>query len=912
MLRPKVKEELERMERLGVIERIHEPTDWVNSMVTVIKKNGQLQICIDHRDLNKAIKREYYPMKTVEEIAAQMPGAKFFSVLDASSGFWQVKLDEESSKLCTFNTPFGRYMFKRLPFGICSAQDIFQSVMSEIFEDIEGVQVLVDDILVWGTTNEEHDTRLEKVLQRTRLRNLKLNKDKSQIRMKEITYAGHIFSEHGIKPDPKKVQAITNMKEPTNKEEIQRFLGMTTYLSKFIPNYSEISGPLRVLLEKNTEWHWDIQQKRALRQLKHTITNPPLLKYFDPAKPTKISVDASSKGMGAVLLQDDHPIAYSSKSLTSSQQNYAQIEKEMLAIVFGCHKFHDYIYGLTHILVETDHKPLESILKKPLHSAPARLQRMILSIQKYPLHVTYKPGKELLIADTLSRSPLPDLANELEFTNYNINILHTLPITENKLTELKQNTLTDRTLTDLVHTVKNGWPELKQNAPIGAHPFWNYRDEITYHHGILFKGNKVIIPTSMRTAMLKLIHASHLGADRCKRRARDIIFWPGMNAQIEDFINNCSTCSTHKRNNTKEPLLPHSTPDRPWEKVGIDLCEFRGHSYLVMVDYYSNFIEADKITQTTSDQVIELCKSHFARHGIPNVVVSDNGPQFSSFKFHQFSTQYQFQHRTSSPHYPQSNGKVERAVQVIKNLLRKSQTDKQDFHLALLEFHNTPTNDILGSPAQRLMGRRTRTLLPTTHKLLVPKVITPSKVQLELSRQQANQKYYYDKHSHPLTPLKLGDQVNFQKGHRWLPATITANTDSPRSYVITTPNGQIYRRNRRHLRSRPVNYDHLNSDEQESSDSEEERQEREHEQTEEERQEREHEQTEEERQERENEQTEEPEQEHEQTGMGNTNQDDEPSQITEPIGPRRSQRKIARPYTYANPYSLRFPPKGKM
>jgi hypothetical protein len=150
MLRPKVKEELERMERLGVIERIHEPTDWVNSMVTVIKKNGQLQICIDHRDLNKAIKREYYPMKTVEEIAAQMPGAKFFSVLDASSGFWQVKLDEESSKLCTFNTPFGRYMFKRLPFGICSAQDIFQSVMSEIFEDIEGVQVLVDDILVWG------------------------------------------------------------------------------------------------------------------------------------------------------------------------------------------------------------------------------------------------------------------------------------------------------------------------------------------------------------------------------------------------------------------------------------------------------------------------------------------------------------------------------------------------------------------------------------------------------------------------------------------------------------------------------------------------------------------------------------------------------------------------------------------
>ena len=424
-IRSKVKKELERMERLDVIERVYEPTDWVNSMVTVIKKNGQLRICIDPCDLNRAIKREYYPMR---EIVARMPNAKYFSVLDAGSGFWQVKLDRESCKLCTFNTPFGRYMFKRLPFGICSAQDIFQTIMSEIFEDIEGVEVVVDDILVWGASEEEHDTRLEKVLQHAQSRNLKLNKDKSQIKRKEISYIGHTLSEQGIKPDPKKVQAIRDMRSPTNKEELQRFLGMATYLSKFIPNYSEISAPLRVLLEKNTEWHWDTQQMQALNQLKDMATNYPTLKYFDPLKPTKISVDASSKG--AVLLQDDHPIAYASKSLTPAQQNYAQIEKEMLAIVFGCHKFHDYIYGLPHVSVETDHKPLESILRKPIHAAPAHLQRMIMSVQRYAIQVSYKPGKELLVADTLSRSPLPDLADELEYQEYDINILHTLPITE--------------------------------------------------------------------------------------------------------------------------------------------------------------------------------------------------------------------------------------------------------------------------------------------------------------------------------------------------------------------------------------------------------------------------------------------------------------------------------------------------
>ena len=168
------------MEQLGVIERVHEATEWVNSMVTVTKPNGKLRICIDPRDLNRAIKREYYPMRTIEEVVSRMPNAKIFSVLDASSGFWQVKLDHESAKLCTFNTPFRRYMFKRLPFRLSSAQDVFQDIMSEMFEDIEGVEVVVDDVLIWGETEEEHDARLEQVLKHAQHRNLRLNKDKSQ------------------------------------------------------------------------------------------------------------------------------------------------------------------------------------------------------------------------------------------------------------------------------------------------------------------------------------------------------------------------------------------------------------------------------------------------------------------------------------------------------------------------------------------------------------------------------------------------------------------------------------------------------------------------------------------------------------------------------------------------------------
>ena len=320
-IRKKVKDELARMEQLGVIERIHEPADWVNSMVTVMKPNGKLRICIDPRDLNKAIKREHYPMRTIEEIVSRMPNAKVFSVLDASSGFWQVKLDRDSAKLCTFNTPFGRYMFTRLPFGISSAPDVFQSIMSEMFEDIDGVEVVVDDLLIWGETEEEHDIRLKQVLERAKRRNVKLNRDKSQIKREQISYVGHVIGKDGIKPDPKKVEAIVKLNAPTGKEELQRFLGMTTYLAKFIPNYSQVSAPLKILLEKSTEWHWAAEQEASFQKLKNLITNAPVLKFFDPKKPTSISVDASSKGMGAVLLQDEGPIAYASKSLTSCQTN---------------------------------------------------------------------------------------------------------------------------------------------------------------------------------------------------------------------------------------------------------------------------------------------------------------------------------------------------------------------------------------------------------------------------------------------------------------------------------------------------------------------------------------------------------------------------------------------------------------
>ena len=324
--------------------------------------------------------------------------------------------------------------------------------------------------------------------------------------------------------------------------------------------------------------------------------------------------------------------------------------------------------------------------------------------------------------------------------------------------------------------------------------------------GVLFKGEKVIIPSSMRTEMLKCIHSSHLGIEKCKRRARDVLFWPGMNSRIQDVVSNCSICNRYQRRNTKEPLLSHETPQRPWSRVVADMFELNGKSYLTLVDYYSGFIEVNLIHDTTSKQVITYCKSQFARHGIPDILITDNGPQFSSTAFKEFARQYVFKHCTTSPHYPQANGMAEKAVQTAKNLIKKAIADKRDPYLALLEHRNTPLSDQLGSPVQQLMGRRTRTLIPTSEKLLQPKVISPKVVYKEITQRKAKQKYYYDRHARHLKEMPVGDAVMMLDGNKWKPAKMIAiSQEAPRSYVIKTPEGQTYRRNRRHLKGAPNN-----------------------------------------------------------------------------------------------------------
>ena len=787
------KKELDRMENVGIIEKVplNEPADWVSSLVCVDKPDGSIRVCLDPRDLNCAIKREHYPLPLVEDITSSCAGATLFSTLDAEKAFYQIQLDEESSRLLTFNTPFGRYRYLRMPMGIKSAPEVYQRRMEQVFEGIQGVKVIMDDIIMYGSNKEEHDTRLRDVLERARDNNLRLKKSKCHIEQEEVKFHGHVFTNDGLKTDPEKVRAVVDMPRPNDKAGVQRLLGMVNYVGKFIPNMSDLTSPLRQLLHQDVEWHWEEQHETSFRKVKEALALSPVLGYYDAKKELTLQVDASSTGLGAALIQEGQPIAYASKALTPTQQNYAQIEKELLAVVFGCAKFEEYIVG-HHITIETDHKPLESIIKKPLHASPLRLQRMLVQLQRYPeISLVYKQGTSLHLADALSRAHLEEQLTNAE--QLDINLVEHM-ISDPQLVRFAEETKQDEILLELQKVILSGWPEKRSQVSAKLQEFWNYRDELTVGHGLVLKGQKIFVPKCLREEMLERLHEGHLGINKTLMKAREVLFWPGMAAEITEKVKKCPVCLENRPCQQSEPLKSHEIPPLPWAKVGTDLLYKNGRNYLVTIDYYSKWPELTLLNSMTSTAVITALKSQFARYGVPSVLMSDNGPCYSSEQFKQFSQDWCFDHVTSSPGYPQSNGQSERSVQTLKAMLEKA----DDPYKALLSYRNTPLDGVNLSPAQMLMGRRLRTFIPVTEDMLKPQLYDPEEVLPKLKERQRKQKVQHDRTAKELPPLKEGEVVRLKEGSKWKPARVTQILPSPRSYEVETEKG-VYRRNRRHL-----------------------------------------------------------------------------------------------------------------
>ena len=407
-------------------------------------------------------------------------------------------------------------------------------------------------------------------------------------------------------------------------------------------------------------------------------------------------------------MQNGQPVAFASKSLTDTESNYCNIEQEMLGIVFGLERFHHYAYG-RHVIIETDHKPLESITRKNLTNAlTPRLMRMLLRIQKYDFTVVYVPGKDIPVADGLSHLPVHgDEIRDIDVTIHNVTSVSTA-----RLEKIREATNTDHTLQLLAKTTANGWPHYRNQCSEVLLPFWNFRDEVVLHNGVLMKGNRVIIPESMQQEVLERIHTGQQGIEKCRLRARESVFWCGISGDINDVVARCGICQHNQTAHQREELIPIDAT-HPWDIIGSDLFHWQGNDYLLVVDYYSSYVIIRQLSSTSSSAIVGKLKIIFSEFGIPNVFVSDNARQYDSSEFRTFEAKYSFKHETSSPHYPQCNGKAERFVGTIKKTLEKACEANEDPAMALLCLRTTPIETGKPSPAEMLFGRKIQSNLPS-------------------------------------------------------------------------------------------------------------------------------------------------------------------------------------------------------
>lgn len=811
-LMDKYEEELAFMKGSGIIEPADEPSEWVSPAIGVPKPDGSIRVVVDYSVLNKYVRRPVHPFPTPKQLASSIPPtARWFATFDAVKGYWQVELDESSRHLTTFLTPFGRFRFCRAPMGLNASGDEYCSRGDRALAGLGGVKKIVDDILVYASTIEELYERVETVLNKCNESGITLSKKKTQIG-KSVNFAGFIISDEGIAPDPAKVKSIANFPTPRNVTDLRSFLGLANQLGQFVTDLAHTTQPLRGLLKKNVAFQWLQPQQQAFQRVKEILTDPngPILSYFDPKLSTTLITDASQlKGLGFALLQTNHDgttrlIQCGSRALTDAETRYAVCEVEALAIQWAIFTCRLYLIGLKFRVV-TDHKPLIGIFSRSNLDAVdnSRLQRILEKLSPYTFDVQWTPGKNNLIADALSRSPVGESTQEDTDEQGNSAVVRTLKaLGDPGLLSLSEISKSDGEYQDIIATLSsNKNPKvLPQNHP--ARLYRKQWEDISWDNEsglLLLHNHRIIVPQAARPQILKELHRSHQGLRRTRAQARGMYFWPGINNDIEQMISKCRPCLEARPSQSCEPLI-QAPSNRPFEAVSVDLFSLAGKTYLVMVDRYSGWPCVSKMNKIDSSAVTERLSDWMVDYGIPVSIRTDGGPQFRS-DFDKWCTTMNIKHELSAPYHPESNGHAEAGVKAMKTLLEKCSSDWVTFRSALLQWRNTPRSDGL-SPAQWLFNRRQRTLNPA-HPNNYSRLSDQQIAEAEEKREEINSatKMRKDEHSKKLQPLPIGSSVRVQDpvNGKWRStATIHDIRDNGRSYIIQE-NGRHFIRNRRHL-----------------------------------------------------------------------------------------------------------------
>lgn len=764
-LREKVSAKIEELETMDIIEKVENPSAWVSPVIVVPKPDGDIRLCVDMRRANEAIKRERHPIPTVDEIMYNMNGSAVFSKLDLKYGYHQIELEEESRHITTFVTHKGLYRYKRLMFGISSAPEQYQHIISQVFHDCEGVQNISDDIVVHGKDQEEHDRRLEQTLERLRERKLTLNEKKCKFGMDKIVFMGHIVSKLGLEPTKGRIDAIVNATTPKNAAEVRSFLGLVNFSARYIPNLAAVCEPLRTLTRQGVNFEWGIKQQESFERLKESLTNAETLGHFRLDAKTTVVTDACNVGLGAVLLQEDETgnakvISYASRALSAVERRYSTTEKEALAVVWACEKFRLYLQGVEFNLV-TDHKPLE-VLYSRTSKPNARIERWIMKLMPYNFTVRYAPGKGN-IADALSRlvdTRCDEGQTKLERDTESFVRFVAREATPTALStrEIEEASKDDQELSDVRDCLNAKYWDKSST------PYFPVKEELSQLGYLVLRGTRIVVPETLRLKCVELAHQGHLGIVGTKQQLRTKVWWPHMDKDVEKYVKSCHGCQIVDGTTRSEPISPTPLPLGPWQDLAIDLMGPlpTNHYVLVVVDYYSRYYEIVVTKDISTENIIDSLEDMFSKHGLPCSITSDNGPQFISAQFAKYLEENGIQHRRVTPLHPAANGEVERQnrslLKRIKIAHSESKDWKRELRTYLLAYRSTPHATTGKSPAEMMFNRKLRTKLPQIDELSRPLLDEEIREQDGYAKHQ-NKVYIDRKRAAKESELGVGDTV---------------------------------------------------------------------------------------------------------------------------------------------------------
>ena len=653
---------------------------WSSRVILVSKRDGTTRFVVDYRDLNSVTTKDAYPMPNPKDILDKMQGKQFFSFLDAASAYWCVELEEEDKHKTAFATPRGHYEMNRMAFGLCNSQSTYQRLMDDTLRGVNNTDSYVDDICVYSSSFEEHLKDLRSAFTALQKANIQLRQDKCSFAVRSGHFVGHIISGEGRRPAPRNVEKIVNAPRPSNRQELQRFLGLINFYREYIEGMAHVAEPLYRLTRKEVKWEWNSSSEDAFQDLKDKLVKYPVLLAFpDWQREFYLQTDASSIAVGAILSQKDRlgklrPLGYSSSGLTKAQRNYSAGELECWALIAASRKWRDYLHAASKVVFVSDHNPLCWLRRQK--DPRGKFSRWVQELEAVEYEIRYTSGKDNAAADYLSRLPSEvdhSVNDDVEHFER-----HLFPISERDLimARVRESSRGDKATSLAMDQIEHG----------GRVNFGRFKRLRGMHvsDGLLYKGHQLVIPHELKNEILSLVHNdAHPGTKKTIARVSSQFYWRGIPRDVQRYCKRCLVCQRNKpKNQIKEPLEPIEIAEGPRHAIAFDVATLPWSSdshryFLLMTDLFAKYVEIYPMADQTAESICKgLLHGWIHRHGPPAIMLSDQGANVDGKTVRGMLDKFGIEKRRSSPYHPEGDGQAERGIQTVKQVMRCTLEDR--------------------------------------------------------------------------------------------------------------------------------------------------------------------------------------------------------------------------------------------